>query len=87
MVERSCVKASYKPALPNMPWFAGFRKLHLHRKYAFQKVEIISGTSGIVIPLVRQAKLGASGRVQVPVGQGLSSHPYRVLRRFWRQNW
>ncbi len=30
--------------------------------------------------IVRQAKLGASFRVQVPIGQGLASHPYRVLR-------
>jgi len=35
--------------------------------------------------MVRQAKLGASYRVQVPVGQGLTIHPYRVLR-LWRHN-
>ena len=33
--------------------------------------------------LVRQGKLGAFDRVKVPVGQGLTSHPYRVLRRNW----
>ena len=33
--------------------------------------------------LERQAKLGASCRVQVPVGKGLTHHPYRVLRP-WR---
>jgi len=32
---------------------------------------------------VRQAKLDASCRVQVPAGQGLIIHPYRVLR-LWR---
>ena len=32
---------------------------------------------------VRQGKLGAFDRVKVPVGQGLTSHPYRVLRRNW----
>ena len=31
-------------------------------------------------PLVRQAQLGASYRVQVSVGQSLASSPYRVLR-------
>ena len=31
--------------------------------------------------LVRQAKLGASCGVKVPTGQGLTSHPYRVLQR------
>jgi len=30
--------------------------------------------------LVRQAKLGVSYRVKVPIGQGLANHPYRVLR-------
>jgi hypothetical protein len=29
--------------------------------------------------LVRQAKLGASGRVEVPAEQGLTNHSYRVL--------
>ena len=29
--------------------------------------------------LSRRAKLGISCRVQVPVGQGLATHPYRVL--------
>ena len=33
--------------------------------------------------LVRQAKLDVSCRVKVPVGQGLATHPYRVLRG-WR---
>ena len=33
---------------------------------------------------MRQAKLGISFRVKVPVGQGLTSHPYRVLR-IWRR--
>jgi len=33
---------------------------------------------------VRQAKLGISFRARVPVGQGLTSHPYRVLR-IWRR--
>ena len=31
-------------------------------------------------PLVRQAKLGISYRVKVPIGQGLANHPYRVLQ-------
>jgi len=30
--------------------------------------------------LARQTKLGASSRVKVPVGKGLTIHPYRVLR-------
>ena len=30
---------------------------------------------------MRQAKLGASCRVQVPVGEGRANHPYQVLRR------
>lgn len=29
--------------------------------------------------LSRRAKLGISCRVKVPVGQGLATHPYRVL--------
>ena len=29
--------------------------------------------------LSRRAKLGISCRVQVPAGQGLATHPYRVL--------
>ena len=33
--------------------------------------------------LVRQAKLDVSCRVKVPVGQGLATHPYQVLRG-WR---
>ena len=36
--------------------------------------------------LERQGKLGASCRVQVPVGKGLASHPYWVLR-LWRRAW
>ena len=35
---------------------------------------------------VRQAKLGISYRVEVPVGQGLTSHPYRVLRVLRRES-
>ncbi|TXL20399.1 hypothetical protein BMR06_05185 [Methylococcaceae bacterium HT5] len=35
------------------------------------------------LALVRQAKLDASCRVQVLVGQGLITHSYRVLR-LWR---
>jgi len=34
---------------------------------------------------VRQAKLGAPCRVKVPVGKGLTNHPYRVLRLKWGQ--
>ena len=34
----------------------------------------------VTVTLVRQAKLGVSCRVKVPVGQGLANHPYRVLR-------
>ena len=30
--------------------------------------------------LARQAKPGESFRVKVPVGEGLTTHPYRVLR-------
>ncbi len=33
----------------------------------------------------RQAKLGASCGVKVPVGKGLATHPYRVLR-LWRSS-
>ena len=33
----------------------------------------------------RQAKLGASCRVEVPTGKGLTTHPYRVLR-LWRSS-
>ena len=36
----------------------------------------ISVVVGIAGTLVRQAKLGASCRVKVPVGQGLANHPY-----------
>ena len=36
-------------------------------------------------PLVRQAKLGASGRVKVPAEQGLTIHSYRVLQRQLRR--
>ena len=36
--------------------------------------------------LQRQDKLGVSCWVQVPVGQGLATHPYRVLR-LWRRQW
>ena len=35
---------------------------------------------GLRKPLVRQAKLGVSCRVKVPVEQGLTSHSYRVLQ-------
>ena len=31
--------------------------------------------------MVRQAKLGASGRVKVPAGKDLTSHPNRVLQQ------
>ena len=34
---------------------------------------------GLTGLLSRQDKLGASCRVEVPVGQGLATHPYRVL--------
>jgi len=30
--------------------------------------------------LSRQDKLGVSYRVKVPIGKGLATHPYRVLR-------
>ena len=49
----------------------------------------IGSTADLLVPkqelssLVRQAKLGGSCRVKVPVGQGLATHPYRVLRG-WR---
>jgi hypothetical protein len=33
-----------------------------------------------LIAVVRQEKPGVSYRVEVPVGQGLASHPYRALR-------
>ena len=39
----------------------------------------VSGTP-LSFTLARQAKLDASCRVKVPVGQGLANHPYRVLR-------
>jgi hypothetical protein len=35
-------------------------------------------------PLVRQAKLDASCGVKVPIGKGLTIHPYRVLQ-LWRR--
>lgn len=35
---------------------------------------------GVVLALVRQAKLGASCRVRVPAEQGLANRSYRVLR-------
>jgi len=43
---------------------------------------------GGALVLVRQAKLGASCRVQVPVEEGLTHHSYRVLRlgRRWKPN-
>jgi hypothetical protein len=34
--------------------------------------------------LVRQAKLGASCRVEVPAEEGLTNHSYRVLQ-LWRK--
>jgi len=34
----------------------------------------------LLLPLVRQAQLGASYRVKVFIGQSLTSSPYRVLR-------
>jgi len=43
-------------------------------------VEFQTGSVVIAHSIVRQAKLGASCRVKVPAGQGLASHPYRVLR-------
>ena len=36
--------------------------------------------ASLTLTLARQAKLDASCRVKVPVGQGLANHPYRVLR-------
>jgi len=36
--------------------------------------------SQVMQALVRQAQLGASCGVEVPTGQGLTSHPYRVLQ-------
>jgi hypothetical protein len=37
------------------------------------------------MPLVRQAKLGASCRVRVPAEKGLTIHSYRVLQRQLRR--
>ena len=37
----------------------------------------------IISNTVRQAKLGISNKVEVLVGKGLTSHPYRVLRLYW----
>jgi hypothetical protein len=36
------------------------------------------------LPGVRQAKLGASCRVEVPAEEGLTNHSYRVLQ-LWRK--
>jgi len=36
-----------------------------------------------VMSLARRAKRGASGRVEVPAWEGLTTHHYRVLR-LWR---
>jgi len=36
-------------------------------------------------PLVRQAKLGITGKVKVLTWKGLANHHYRVLCRYWRQ--
>ena len=49
-------------------------------KTANNKVQQTQKAAPLIKTLVRQAKLGASCRVKVPVGQGLASHPYRVLR-------
>ena len=49
--------------------------LQLHALYRTIIIKAVQNFS-----LVRQAKLGASCRVKVPVGQGLANHPYRVLR-------
>jgi hypothetical protein len=38
-----------------------------------------------LIAVVRQEKPGVSCRVEVPVGQGLTSHPYRALRLLRRR--
>src|SRR5262245_12327973 len=43
------------------------------------------GRSRCAEALVRQAKLGASCRVQVPAEEGLTSHSYRVLQ-LWRKH-
>jgi hypothetical protein len=40
----------------------------------------ISAVNGYVDGVSRRAKLAASCGVKVPVGQGLATHPYRVLR-------
>ncbi len=50
-----------------------FRVLHI----------VTNNCSPLNTALVRQAKLDASCRVQVPVRQGLTNHLYRVLR-LWR---
>jgi hypothetical protein len=74
-----------------------FVGLYLKKRkwFSFIKLLIIAvttGVAGIVLAptalctsLVRQAKLGAPCRVQVPVGKGLTTHPYRVLR-LWRSS-
>lgn len=65
-----------RPLLKDSPRLIGdFRK-----NLAF--VEVQFGNSST---LARQAKLGASCGVQVPVGKGLATHPYRVLR-LWRSS-
>ena len=46
---------------------------------AFQKLE--SHLNSELNTSSRRAKLGISCRVQVPAGQGLATHPYRVLGR------
>ncbi len=40
---------------------------------------------GELVALVRQAKLGASCRVEVPAEEGLTNHSYRVLQ-LWRKH-
>ena len=51
-----------------------------HPQRSWQSVEAWSQA------LVRQAKLGVSCGVEVPTGEGLANHPYRVLRmcRRWK---
>ena len=53
---------------------------------AFTHAAVRPWRGGSPRALVRQAKLGVSCRVQVPAGEGLANHPYRVLRMCRRCN-
>ena len=44
----------------------------------------LGGREPTWLPGVRQAKLGASCRVEVPAEEGLTNHSYRVLQ-LWRK--